>query len=271
MNKFYDKKFFSQFQSLRSVLSPTTGDIHIDLKYLKSKKIKLINLTNQKNKLKNITSTAELTIGHILNLTRNIIRIHSKFITDRKFDKNNHLVSNKELTLGIIGMGRIGKHVANRAKALGFKIIYYDPYSKFKNFKKSKSLKDLIKNSNILSIHMHYKDKYLNQFNLKTFKALKKPSYLVNTSRGEFIKENDLIDSIKNRTLSGVGLDVLKNEFKSNFKNNPKKNKLFNFFIKNKKYNIFITPKQGGSNKSAWGFTEKIIINELIKYEKKYN
>ena len=252
-------------------MSPTTSDIHIYLKYLKSKKIKLINLTNQKNKLKNITSTAELTIGNILNLTRNIIRIHSKFITDRKFDKNNHLVSNKELTLGIIGMGRIGKHVANRAKALGFKIIYYDPYSKFKNFKKSKSLKDLIKNSNILSIHMHYKDKYLNQFNLKTFKALKKPSYLVNTSRGEFIKENDLIDSIKNRTLSGVGLDVLKNEFKSNFKNNPKKNKLFNFFIKNKKYNIFITPKQGGSNKSAWGFTEKIIINELIKYEKKYN
>ena len=65
MNKFYDKKFFSQFQNLRSVLSPTTGDIHIDLKYLKSKKIKLINLTNQKNKLKNITTTAELTIGHI--------------------------------------------------------------------------------------------------------------------------------------------------------------------------------------------------------------
>ena len=89
--------------------------------------------------------------------------------------------------------------------------------------------------------------------------------------RGEFIKENDLINSIKNRTLSGVGLDVLKNEFKSDFKNNPKKNKLFNFFIKNKKYNIFVTPKQGGSNKSAWGFTEKIIINELIKYEKKYN
>ena len=55
---------------------------------------------------------------------------------------------------------------------------------------------------------------------------------------------------------------------KKNLENNPKKNKLFNFFSKNLKYNIFITPKQGGSNKSAWEITEKLIINQLINYEK---
>ena len=66
----------------------------------------------------------------------------------------------------------------------------------------------------------------------------------------------------------GAGLDVVKNEFKEKFRKNPKKNILYDFFIKNKKYNFFITPKQGGSNKSAWLITEKLLINQLIKYEK---
>ena len=63
-------------------------------------------------------------------------------------------------------------------------------------------------------------------------------------------------------------MDVLKDEFKKKFRENPKKNKLFNLFSKNQKYNIFITPKQGGSNKSAWEITEKLIIDQLMKYEK---
>ena len=105
-------------------------------------------------------------------------------------------------------------------------------------------------------------------FNNKIFKLLKKPSYIINTSRGEFINEIDLIKCLKNNIIQGVGLDVLKDEFKKKFRKNPKKNKLFNLFSKNIKYNIFITPKQGGSNKSAWEITEKLIINQLINYEK---
>ncbi len=115
---------------------------------------------------------------------------------------------------------------------------------------------------------MHYMKKYLNKFNQKLFKLLRKPSYIINTSRGEFINEVDLIKCLKNRTLSGAGLDVIKNEFMEKFRKNPKQNKIYKFFLNNKKYNIFITPKQGGSNKSAWLITEKILVNQLINYEK---
>ena len=222
----------------------------------------------KKKNLNNITTTAELTIGHILNLTRKIILIHQNFIKTKKFDKHNYLLSNKMLTLGIIGLGRIGMHVANRGKNLGFRVIYFDPLVNSKAFKKIKSFKDFIKKTNILSIHMHYKRKYLNMINLNIMKLLKKPSYIINTSRGEFINESDLIDSIRKKIINGAGLDVIKDEFKKEVRRNPKKNKLFNFFFKNKKYNIFITPKQGGSNKNAWALTEKLIINKLIQYEK---
>lgn len=268
MNNSYNESFFSKFQNLRSILSPTTGDIHVDLDYLKKKKIKFINLRDQKKNLNNVTTTAELTIGHILNLTRKIILIHQNFIKTKKFDKHNYLLSNKMLTLGIIGLGRIGIHVANRAKALGFKVIYFDPYVNNKSFKKIKNFKDFIKKTNILSIHMHYKRKYFNMVNRNIMKLLKKPSYIINTSRGEFINETDLINSLKKKIINGAGLDVIKDEFREEVRKNPKKNKLFNFFLKNTNYNIFITPKQGGSNKNAWALTEKLIINKLIQYEK---
>ncbi len=268
MDNFYSKEFFNQFKNLRSVVTPTTGDIHLDTFFLKKKKIKLFNLANQKNKLNLITSTSELTIGHILNLTRKIFNIHKEFIKNKKFEKHNYLLSNKMLTVGILGLGRIGEHVANRAKALGFNIIYYDPFVDSKKFQKIKNFKQFLKKTNILTIHMHYKQKYFNMLDMKFLKLLKKPSYVVNTSRGEFIHEIDLIKSLKSNIIKGAGLDVLKDEFKKKFRKNPKNNILFNFFLKNKKYNIFITPKQGGANKSAWEITEKLIINQLIKYEK---
>ena len=268
MNDYYSGKFFSKFSKLRTVLSPTTGNIHLDTKYLFTKNIKIINLSNQKNRLNQVTTTSELAIGHILNLTRKILIINNEFILSKIFNKHNYLLSNNMLTIGIVGMGRIGRHLADRAAALGFKVIYFDPFVNYKKYIKMKSLKNLIKKSNILTIHMHYKKKYFNTFNLKVFKMLKKPSYFINTARGEFVNEKDIIKSLKKGILNGAGLDVLKSEYSKKFRADPKKNVLLDFFIKNKKYNLFITPKQGGSNKSAWALTEKIIVNQLIKYEK---
>ena len=268
MNNYYSKQFFSKYKNLRSVISPTTGDIHLDRSYLRKKKIKLINLSKQKEILNNITATSEVTIGHIINLTRKILEIHNNFLYTKKFEKYNYLLSNKILTVGIVGMGRIGKHVAERSKGLGFNVIYFDPFVKDKRYKKIINFRNFLKKTNILTIHMHYKKKYHNKFNKNIFKLLRKPSYFVNTSRGEFVNESDLIKSLKNKTLTGAGLDVVKNEFKEKFRKSPKKNILYNFFIKNKKYNFFITPKQGGSNKSAWLITEKLLINQLIEYEK---
>ncbi len=268
MENYYSYKFFSKFKNLRSVVTPTTGDLHLDKKYLTKKGIKIINLSKNKT-LNKITSTAELTIGHILNLTRRIIYIHNIFIKNRKFEKYNYLLSNKSLSLGIVGMGRIGKHVADRANALGFKIYYYDPYQKYKNYKKEKSLIQLIKKSNILTLHIRYKKKYFEKFNKNFFRKMKKPSYFINTARGEFVNEKDLIKCLKEKSLSGAGLDLLQNEHTNKFRKNPSKNFLYKFNKNNKKLNLFVTPKQGGSNKSAWEISERTIINDLIKYEKK--
>ena len=199
MNNFYSDKFFSKFPKLRSVVSPSTGDIHLDKKYLKDKKIRILNLSKFKRKLNFITSTSELTIGLILNCTRRILKIHENFVNNRLFKKYNFLLSNKIFTLGIVGMGRIGQHVANRAKALGFNVIYFDPNINIKKFTKEKSFGKFIKKTNILTIHMHFKKKFYGKYNNKIFKNLKKPSFVINTSRGEFINESNLINCLKKK------------------------------------------------------------------------
>lgn len=268
MDDYYSEDFFSKFKNLRTVVTPTTGDIHLDKNYLKKKKIKIINLKKFSNQLKKITSTSEFTLGLILNLTRNILGAHNSFIKNKVFNKYDYLLSNRMYNLGIIGLGRIGLHLAKRASALGFNIIYYDPFISNKKFKKIKNFDIFLKNTNILSIHMHYKPKYFKKFNKKIFKKLKKPSFIINTSRGEFIDEDDLIYCLKNKIISGAGLDVLQNEHTKQFRSNPKTNKLIRFYLKNKPSNLFISPKQGGSNQSAWELTEKIICKDLINYEK---
>ena len=123
---------------------------------MKDKKIRILNLSKFKRKLNFITSTSELTIGLILNCTRRISKIHENFVNDRIFKKYNFLLSNKIFTLGIVGMGRIGQHVANRAKALGFNVIYLTQTLIQKNSQKKKALK-IYKKTNILTIHMHFK------------------------------------------------------------------------------------------------------------------
>ena len=166
------------------MVTPTTGDIHLT-KIFKRSNIKLINLKEDRLKLKKVTSTSELTLGLILNLTRNITQIHEKFKKNRIFRKYDHLLSNKMFTLGVMGMGRIGQKIADRAAALGFKVIYFDPYIKYKKYQKIRSFNKFIKKTNILTLHFHYQKKYKEKFNLKIFKNLKKPSYFINTSRGE--------------------------------------------------------------------------------------
>ena len=267
MDNYYPGKFFSKFINLRSVVTPTTGDIHLDKNYLKKKKIKIISLKNFSNSLNKITSTSELTLGLIMNMTRQILFAHNSFIKNRIFNKYNHLFSNNLYTLGIVGLGRIGHHLAERAKALGFNVIYFDPFVNNRKFKKIKNFQSFLKKTNILTIHMHYKKKFYKKFNLQIFQKLKKPSFIINTSRGEFINEDDLIYSLKKKIISGAGLDVLTNEHTEKFRQNPKTNKLFKFYLKNKKFNLFISPKQGGSNLSAWSLSEKILIKELMLYE----
>tara|TARA_E500000178_G_scaffold101979_1_gene101457 strand:- start:1653 stop:2168 length:516 start_codon:yes stop_codon:yes gene_type:complete len=118
--------------------------------------------------------------------------------------------------LGLIGLGKIGTQVAKVAKAFGMEVC---AWSENLNLSHANDLgvlpmskEDLIKNSDIISIHLVFGERYKNLITKKEFKMMKKTSFIINTSRGPIINENDLIEALKEEKIAGAGLDVYDTE-----------------------------------------------------------
>ena len=118
----------------------------------------------------------------------------------------------KGKVLGLIGLGKIGTQVAKVAKAFGMEVC---AWSENLNLSHANDLgvlpmtkEDLLKNSDIISIHLVLGERYKNLITKKEFNMMKKTSFIINTSRGPIINENDLIDALKEEKIAGAGLDV---------------------------------------------------------------
>tara|TARA_B100001093_G_scaffold514229_1_gene587807 strand:+ start:720 stop:1670 length:951 start_codon:yes stop_codon:yes gene_type:complete len=118
--------------------------------------------------------------------------------------------------LGLIGLGKIGTQVANVAKAFGMEVCAWSENLDLTHANKlgvlPMSKEDLLKNSDIISIHVVLGDRYRNLIAKKEFEIMKRSAFLVNTSRGQIINEKDLIEALKEEIIAGVGLDVYDQE-----------------------------------------------------------
>jgi phosphoglycerate dehydrogenase-like enzyme len=158
----------------------------------------------------NPNPAAELTWALILGLFRNM-----KIEMDNMFQGYWQTSIGLELKgkmLGLVGLGKIGSQVAKVAKAFGMEVSAWSENLNLKNASDlgvlPMSKEDLIKNSDIISIHVVFGDRYKNLFTIKEFEMMKKSSFLINTSRGKIINEKDLITALDKEIIAGVGLDV---------------------------------------------------------------
>jgi D-3-phosphoglycerate dehydrogenase len=264
LSNFLSFNKLKKFKNLKYIISPTTGLNHIELDSLRNK-IKIFSLKSSDKRVQKINSTSEFTITLILLAARKIL----DFINYKKFNSNRYQIKTfqfKNLTVGIIGFGRIGSKVAQILKKIGFNVLIYENnkkkiLSKF-NFV---SLKKLLRNSDIISIHINYNNKNKNFINKKNLIFLKKDSVLINTSRGEVICEKDLVNFLKNNKISKAFLDVISDEQRQ-FKN--KKNLLFTL----SKDKLVIFPHLGGATIDAMHLTENIVIDDFVKFiDKNYS
>ncbi len=195
------------------------------------KKLKLIATSGMRNKSINLESakknkvvvtgteinsnpTPELTWALILGLARNF-----KTEIDNMYQgywQSTIGVELKGKILGLLGLGRVGSEVAKIGKAFGMQIM---AWSENLNLDKCKELDvlpcskdDLIQNSDFLSIHVQGGDRYRDCITIKEFEKMKKTSYLINTSRGEIINEDDLIIALSTNIIAGAGIDVYEKE-----------------------------------------------------------
>ena len=223
--------------SIKIINTASTGLNHINLYDCEKLGIKIFSLTKDKNLIKLLPSTSELAIGLMIDLLRNITKSFNS-VKNKEWDYLNFIGQElASLTIGIIGLGRLGRLMAKFAKSFGMNVLYYDPFVNSKNYKKT-NLKQLIKVSDVISIHVHVSQKTKYMINKKILKFAKNRPVIINTSRGEIVNEKDIIWGLKNKFISGYGTDVIETEF-SDLKKSP--------IIKNiNNYNILVTPHIGG-------------------------
>ena len=208
-------------------------------------------------------ASSEFTISLILNSVRKLDLINNVVLSNNWRNKENLLRGNElsNYKFGIFGFGRIGKNVANFLKQFNNNVFYFDPYVKNKLAKKVTNINVFLKKINFLIISAKLTNETNNFFTFKKLKLLKNNSILINVSRGELIKENDLIKLIQSNHFKKVSLDVLSNE--NNILNG--RNSLIKLSRKDKR--LFITPHIAGltfeSEYKALNEIKKLIYKNL--------
>ena len=215
-----NENFLKKFPNVKAVIRYGVGYDNIDLAYLKKKKIIFCN--NPDYGVEEVATTA-LSMG--LSMLRKIHQydIISKNLlkkTDNDWQENiikkTKRISN--LNLGVIGAGRIGSSLIFKAKSFFKNIYFYDPYltagyEKIFNCKRLNSLEDLLKVSDLITIHAPLNQETKSLINKKNIKNLKKGVVIVNTSRGGIIENIDIFyEKLINNYIGGLALDVLNTE-----------------------------------------------------------
>jgi len=153
-------------------------------------------------------------IALMLACARGITLLDRK-IRDKKWDFTlaKPLFRTQGKTLGLFGLGRIARMVAQKASGFGFKIIAYDPYvSKVDDGIELVGFSKLLSDSDFISIHAPLTDETKYVFGENELKAMKKTAYLINTARGPIIDERNLYVALKERWIAGAALDVMEKE-----------------------------------------------------------
>jgi D-3-phosphoglycerate dehydrogenase len=202
------KDLIDNLDKLKYVITSGSKNKAIDLEAAKKRKIIVCGTEI------NFTPTSELTWGLILGLARNF-----KEEIDNMYQGYWQTTIGFELKgkiLGLVGLGRVGSEVAKIGKAFGMQVI---AWSENLNLDKCKELdvlpcskEDVLKTSDFLSIHVQGGERYKELIKLKELDMMKKTAFLINTSRGSIINEDDLIIALSTNVIAGAGLDVYEKE-----------------------------------------------------------
>lgn len=203
----------------------------------------------------NAVSVAEHTILMMLGVSRRAPEMHNRVIHGN-WAGNDHGMSSYSLagkTLGIVGMGNIGTKVAQRADALGMRIVFADPAVTSKSISRWEriSFRQLLFESDYISFHVHLTENTKSMINSKNLSLLKRRPFLINVSRAELIEEGALLDGLASGQIRGAAMDA--HYVEPNDSHNP-------FF---KLPNVFVSPHVAGSTVDSYTDTIQFCIRNI--------
>lgn len=235
--------------NLKLIIRAGVGVDNIDVTYANKLGIEVRNTPNASS-----DSVAELAIAHMFSVAR--------FLADSNFTMRMGSWNKKEYegvelagkTLGIIGMGRIGRALAKKASAIGMNVVYYTIEGKYDDLTyKFESLEDLLSTSDFISLHVPYDKKTGYLIGKREFELMKEGVYLINCARGKVVDEEALVEALDNGKVAGAGIDVFEQE--------PTLNKKL---INHKR--VSVTPHVGASTKEAQDRIASEVVNIIIDF-----
>ncbi len=167
--------------------------------------------------IRNAEATSDFAVGLMFAETRNIARAHAAVkqgVWRKEYVNNQYTTSMCEMTVGVVGLGHIGKLVAKKCLGIGMKVIAHDPFVTQEKVDeigldvKMVSKEELFKTADIITLHLRVTPETKNSINKEYIGLMKPTAYLINTSRAGVLDKDALVEALQNRTIGGAAIDV---------------------------------------------------------------
>jgi D-3-phosphoglycerate dehydrogenase len=258
---YFNEQVLHEAKKLKIICSPTTGLDHIDIGFCKAKNIHIISLKGEVDFLGSIPSTAEHAFN-LLNAVNRYLYLANYSVSKKIWDRNQFKSYNLHgKTLGLLGLGRVGKQIANYANTFHMKVVAYDVdvNQKQKNVVNLESPEELFIKSDFISIHIPLEKANIKFVNEKLIGLMKTTSCIINTSRGQVWDEVAIVEALINNKIRGIATDVVYSEMEKDVFNSPI------FRVNEQKYNCIITPHIAGATHDSMQMTEEFVVTKLLE------
>lgn len=205
-----DEAFLKNAKNLKVISRFGVGVDGIDLEAAKRHGVKVERAIGS-----NSTSVAEMAVGLIFALARGIVKSTCEVKGGKWVKPIGTELKGK--TLGILGLGNVGRETARIAHGIGMEIAAYDPFISPESISRDLNVQmmpidEILKCADFITLHMPLTDENRNLMNIEKLRLMKKTAYLVNTARGGLVNEDDLYDALKNGVIAGAAEDVFSKE-----------------------------------------------------------
>ncbi len=259
---FLGKDLLENANNLKVICTASTGTNHIDKEYLKEMEVSLLSLTEERNVINKITSTAEHALALTLSIIRNV-KMSSLAVSEGLWDYTPFIGRQmNRLNIGVIGYGRLGSLYARYCQSLGSEVYIYDPFKKApEEYSQLDELSEIFKLADVISLHVHVNEDTIGMIDKKLLSLAKKDLVLINTARGDIVNENDLVSFLSENKSSLYATDVLENEI-----NNMTGSPIYRYHLESQQ--VLITPHIGGMTKEAQEIAYNHAASMLTKFLK---
>lgn len=261
---FIGRELIDAAVKLKVICTASTGTNHIDKTYAAEKGLPILALTEERDVINRISSTAELAFALTLTGLRHVVRGHESVMSG-EWDYTQHIGRQMNgLTVGVIGYGRLGSMYAGYCKAFGSKILVFDPYKTVScgGLEQVSGLDTLLATSDVVALHVHVSRETLGMINQSRLATMKDDVLLVNTSRGDIVDERALVTFLRENPNAKVATDVLADEIRNRL-GSP----LLRYAAKSTQ--VIITPHIGGMTREAqeiaYGHAARLLLSFMLK------